>query len=40
VVVIAGKGHEVTQQFADRTVAFDDRAVASEELARLGWDRS
>jgi UDP-N-acetylmuramoyl-L-alanyl-D-glutamate--2,6-diaminopimelate ligase len=39
VVVIAGKGHETSQQFADRSIAFDDRAVAAEELARLGWDR-
>ncbi|HEV3351613.1 MAG TPA: UDP-N-acetylmuramoyl-L-alanyl-D-glutamate--2,6-diaminopimelate ligase [Acidimicrobiales bacterium] len=40
VVVIAGKGHETIQQFADRSVAFDDRDVAAEELARLGWGRS
>jgi UDP-N-acetylmuramoyl-L-alanyl-D-glutamate--2,6-diaminopimelate ligase len=32
VVVIAGKGHESTQEFADRTVDFDDRAVARECL--------
>jgi UDP-N-acetylmuramoyl-L-alanyl-D-glutamate--2,6-diaminopimelate ligase len=32
VVVIAGKGHESTQEFADRTIDFDDRAVARECL--------
>jgi UDP-N-acetylmuramoyl-L-alanyl-D-glutamate--2,6-diaminopimelate ligase len=36
VVVIAGKGHETGQQFADRTIPFDDRVVAAEELAALG----
>ena len=34
VVVLAGKGHETTQTFADRTVAFDDREVAREALRR------
>ena len=37
-VVIAGKGHETGQQFADRTIPFDDRVVAREHLAELGWD--
>ncbi len=35
VVVIAGKGHETGQQFADRTIPFDDRVVAAEELLAL-----
>jgi UDP-N-acetylmuramoyl-L-alanyl-D-glutamate--2,6-diaminopimelate ligase len=34
VVVIAGKGHEIGQEFADRTIPFDDRVVAREELPR------
>jgi UDP-N-acetylmuramoyl-L-alanyl-D-glutamate--2,6-diaminopimelate ligase len=32
VVVIAGKGHETTQEFDDHTIEFDDRAVARECL--------
>jgi len=36
VVVVAGKGHEQGQQFADHTIPFDDREVAREALRRLG----
>jgi UDP-N-acetylmuramoyl-L-alanyl-D-glutamate--2,6-diaminopimelate ligase len=35
VVVIAGKGHEQGQEFADRTIPFDDRDVARDALRRL-----
>jgi UDP-N-acetylmuramoyl-L-alanyl-D-glutamate--2,6-diaminopimelate ligase len=35
VVVIAGMGHETGQEFADRTIPFDDRVVAREELLAL-----
>jgi UDP-N-acetylmuramoyl-L-alanyl-D-glutamate--2,6-diaminopimelate ligase len=37
VVVVAGKGHEQGQTAGGVTVPFDDRVVAGEELARLGW---
>lgn len=33
VIVIAGKGHETTQQIGERTISFDDRRVAAEILA-------
>ena len=38
VVVIAGKGHESIQISAGKRVEFDDRIVATESLAVLGWD--
>lgn len=31
-VIIAGKGHETYQQFADRTIHFDDREIAAAVL--------
>lgn len=36
-VVIAGKGHETYQIVKDKTLPFDDRQVAREELAALGY---
>jgi len=38
VVLIAGKGHETEQRFADRTIRFDDRAVARDELGSRQWN--
>jgi UDP-N-acetylmuramoyl-L-alanyl-D-glutamate--2,6-diaminopimelate ligase len=37
VVLILGKGHESGQEFATETIPFDDRQVAREALARVGW---
>jgi UDP-N-acetylmuramoyl-L-alanyl-D-glutamate--2,6-diaminopimelate ligase len=37
VVLIAGKGHETYQEVVGVRHAFDDRAVARDVLAELGW---
>jgi UDP-N-acetylmuramoyl-L-alanyl-D-glutamate--2,6-diaminopimelate ligase len=39
VVIVAGKGHESVQQIGDRSIAFEDRTVILEELARLRAER-
>jgi len=36
VVVVAGKGHETTQTFADRVDPFDDRRAVAAALTELG----
>ena len=38
IVVIAGKGHEATQQFADRTIEFDDRDEVFKALQALDFN--
>jgi UDP-N-acetylmuramoyl-L-alanyl-D-glutamate--2,6-diaminopimelate ligase len=37
VLVVAGKGHEQGQEYADRTQPFDDRVVLREALQRQGY---
>jgi UDP-N-acetylmuramoyl-L-alanyl-D-glutamate--2,6-diaminopimelate ligase len=37
IVILAGKGHEPYQVLKDRTIAFDDRAVARAVLHRMGY---
>jgi UDP-N-acetylmuramoyl-L-alanyl-D-glutamate--2,6-diaminopimelate ligase len=39
-VLLAGKGHETYQVMADRTLPFDDRAVARELLHELAAERN
>jgi len=38
-VLVAGKGHETTQTFADRVEPSDDRALVRRALAEMGWGR-
>ncbi|MBI4889498.1 MAG: UDP-N-acetylmuramoyl-L-alanyl-D-glutamate--2,6-diaminopimelate ligase [Acidobacteria bacterium] len=39
VVLLAGKGHETYQVLRDKTIAFDDRAVARQILRSYGYSR-
>ena len=40
IVILAGKGHETYQVLKDRTIDFDDRAVAREVLRGYGYHKS
>ncbi len=39
IVILAGKGHEPYQVLKERTIAFDDRAVAREVLKSYGYHK-
>jgi UDP-N-acetylmuramoyl-L-alanyl-D-glutamate--2,6-diaminopimelate ligase len=40
IVILAGKGHETYQVLKDRTIPFDDRAVAREVLKGYGYGKA
>jgi UDP-N-acetylmuramoyl-L-alanyl-D-glutamate--2,6-diaminopimelate ligase len=40
VLILAGKGHETSQIFKDRTIHFDDREVAREALRAFGFKKA
>jgi UDP-N-acetylmuramoyl-L-alanyl-D-glutamate--2,6-diaminopimelate ligase len=40
ILILAGKGHEPYQVLKDRTIAFDDRAVAREVLKGYGYHKT
>jgi UDP-N-acetylmuramoyl-L-alanyl-D-glutamate--2,6-diaminopimelate ligase len=40
IVILAGKGHETYQVLKDKTIDFDDRAVAREVLKSYGYRRA
>jgi UDP-N-acetylmuramoyl-L-alanyl-D-glutamate--2,6-diaminopimelate ligase len=39
IIILAGKGHEPYQVLKDKTIAFDDRAVARQVLKGYGYRR-
>jgi UDP-N-acetylmuramoyl-L-alanyl-D-glutamate--2,6-diaminopimelate ligase len=40
IVVLAGKGHETYQEFADHKIEFDERKIVAEILERMGNDQA
>ena len=40
IVILAGKGHETYQVLKDKTIDFDDRAVAREVLKGYGYHKT
>ena len=40
IVILAGKGHETYQVLKDKTIEFDDRAVAREVLKGYGYHKA